>query len=479
MASLTRGVVVATSLFAMVACWSPPETRGAHEALAIYRRGAPKDGTLQVRGSAAVPEPRRAADDVSGRPLTVDAAIDLARRNSARLAELQRRVAAADAAIEAAGQRNNPDIRATSVRLARAIDTGEDPRVAPRIRFTPERPGEIAAREAEARAARSEARAEMRAEEIAIEAEVRWLFDDIVLLDAEIASAERMAGTRRKLAAQTREQLTTATTTAVDVSLADLHAVEADAYVAERRSRRALVLEALLDRIGRPAEARLQLEGNPSAWPPPSLPPESTLIETALEGSPLVASAAAHIDGATARLHREQTRRWPWFRFVEVGYEFERSNTNVPLWTVGAGIELPIFNANGGAIRQAEASKGAAQQQLAAEVEKIVRDVRARLREANAAAALVTEFRRVALPALEQASAETTRALESGGISTLRALTVEDRRCHVEVELFKLVRQYRMAVDALRRAVAGPLVSSVSSGVSDGARPNGTIDSNP
>lgn len=472
MVALTRSVVFATSLLFMSACWSPPETRGVDEALAIYRRGARAGESLEGHRLAAAPEARRATADVSDRPLTVDGAIELAKRNSARLAELSRRVAAADAAVEAAGQRSNPDLRVTNVRLARTIDRGEDPRAAPRLRFTPERPGELAAREAEARAAGRSARAEVRAEELAIEAEVRWFFDDIVLLDVEIAAAERMAEARRKIAAQTREQLATATTTAVDVSLADLHVVDSASHVAERRSRRALLVEALLDRIGRPPGARLELEGNPSAWPPAPLPSEQELMETALERSSRVVDAAARIDGANARLHREQTQRWPWFRFVEVGYEFERSDTNVPLWTVGAGIELPIFSANGGGIRQAEASRGAAKKQLEAEVERIVRDVRARLREANAAAALVTEYRKIALPALEQASTATDRALESGGIGTLRALTIEERRRHIEVELFRLVRQYRMAVDALRRAVGGPLVASVSS-ASDGVRRGG------
>jgi cobalt-zinc-cadmium efflux system outer membrane protein len=349
------------------------------------------------------------------------------------------------------------------VRLARAIDTGNDLSVTPRIRLSPERPGEISARQGEARAASREARVQVRAEELAVEAEIRWFFDDILLVDAELAASERVAATRRKLASQTREQLATATTTAVDASLADLYAIESEAQVAERRSRRSVLVAALLDRIGRASGVKLQLSGEPAAWPPPPLPSEQTLIEAALRESPRVAGSATRIDGASARVQLEQTRRWPWLRFVDIGYEFGPSNTNVPLWTVGAGVELPIFHANGDAVRTAEATKTAARRLLEAEVETIVREVRARLREANAAAALVTEFRNAALPALEQASIETARALESGGINALRALSVDERRSHIEVELLKLVRQYRTAVDALRRAVGGPLPSATSS----------------
>jgi hypothetical protein len=88
-----------------------------------------------------------------------------------------------------------------------------------------------------------------------------------------------------------------------------------------------------------------------------------------------------------------------------------------------------------------------------------VRDVRARLREANAAAGLVTEFRRVALPALERVRTDAESALRSGGVNALRVLEVDERRCHVEIELLGLIRRYRTAVDALRRAVGGPLVT--------------------
>ncbi len=459
MASLTRTAVGLSAITLVAACHPPQQTRGESEALAIYRRSVRPDQTLQFHGrsSAPVPGAEAGAGDTA---LTLDTAIALAKRNSARLAAIDARIRAADAAIEAAGQRNNPELRATNVRGGRAIDLGQFPRVVPRLRFSPERPGEIPAREAEARAASNDARAEARIEESAIEAEVRWLFDDAVLLDAEIVAAERAAATRRRLATQTRDRLTTGTATSIDVSLADLHAIEADARVVERRSRRALVVADLLDRIGRPPGTKLQLLGDPTVWPPPPLPSEQTLIETALKRSPRVSGAAARIDGASARLDLEQTRRWPWFRFVEVGYELEPSLTNVPLWTVGAGIELPIFSTNGGAIREAEASRAAAKQRFEAEVESIVRDVRGRLREANAAATMVSEFRSAALPILEHASTETARALENNTIDMLRALTIDERRFQVELQLLTLVRRYRTAVDALRRAVGGPLLSS-------------------
>lgn len=455
MAAVARVTIVAVTLLGPLACYSPGQTRGATEAIGIYQRSTREDGAPQLRGGVA--DARiGAAPDVANVPLTLEAAIALAKKSSAKLGELGARVAAADAGIEAAGQRNNPEVRATNVKVGRAIDERESLLVTPRLRIRPERPGEIAAREAEARAARDEARAALRAEEIALEAEIRWLFDDVVLLDAEIAASERVAEARRKLATQVRDELGTAMSTGVDADLTALFSVEADGEVAELRSRRALVVGILLDRIGRPG-AKMELSGDASAWPPPALPPEQALIELALRRSPAIAGSAARMDGADARLHLEEGRRWPWLNFVEVGYEIEPSRTGVPLFTVGAAIEVPIFHTNGGAVRQAEASKAASKHLLEAEVEAIVREVRARVREVDAAAALVTQFRAASLPLLERARGELDRALSAGAINAVRALTLEERTNVVELKLFRLMRRYRSSLDALRRAVGGPL----------------------
>ncbi|MDB4938442.1 MAG: hypothetical protein JWP87_5414 [Labilithrix sp.] len=468
MAAVARIALVATTLVGPLACYSPQQTGGASEALAIYQRSVRTDGAPQFRGRAGAGGPGTAEGGVHA-PLTVEVAIGLAKKNSARLGELDARAAAAEAAVLAAGQRNNPELRATNVRVGRAIDRREDPLVIPRLRFYPERPGEIAAREAEARAVAGEARAAARAEESAIEGEIRWLFEDALVLDAEIAASERAAATRDKLAAQTGDGLRSATSTAVDADLATLYAIEAGARVAELRSRRTLLIAALLDRIGRGSGTKLELAGEVGAWPPPPLPSEQVLIAAALKQSPRIVGSAARIDAANARLHLEEGRRWPWFNFAEVGYEIQPATNNVPLFTVGGGIEVPLFHMNGGAVRQAEASRSAARQGLEAEVEGIVRDVRLRLREAEAAAALVTELRAASLPVLERAQTETARALEAGAIDTIRALTVEERRNLVELELFKLVRRYRTAVGELRRAIGGPLPSP--SGIRGRAEP--------
>jgi outer membrane protein TolC len=374
MAAVTRLLLGAATLSAITACGPPPETRGSAVALGIYRRSLRPDGSVVPAGSGAGPRAGSDAGEAShDAPLSVDAAVRMAMRSSASLGELSKRVIEAEAAVDAAGQRTNPDIRVTNVRVARAIE-GEPQAVTPRLRYSPERIGEISARQAEAHAKVREARAAVHAEQIAIEMEVRWLFDEIVLLDAEIAATERMAAAQRRRAEQAQDQVATSTVTAVDASLADLRAVEAEARTAERRSRRALALGELLDRMGLPAGAEPRLEGNAEVWPPTPLPSEQTLIESALDRSPVVAGAAAQIDGASARARLERTRRYPWFRFVEVGYELaprsivngQPLETTIPPLTVGAAVELPILSTNEGGVRRAEAAGDAAKRHLEA-----------------------------------------------------------------------------------------------------------------
>lgn len=474
-------VAILAGLTSLTGCHAAPMTDGSAEAIAAYRAAVrsevARDAAMREAGGSSVRpatgsagaaarlgagsgdarglDGTRDARTVVDAPLDADRAVVLAKKNSARVAELGARVAERGAAIEAAGQRKNPELRVTQIRVARVLD-GEG-RAAPRLRFSPERPGELDARIAEARADEAEARAALALEERAIEAEVRWLFDDVLLLDAEIAAADRMASARRDLAARGRERVANATGTPVDASLAELSAIEADEASASRRARRALALDALCERIGVAPSDDLRLAGDSFAWPPPPLAPESVLVERALRQSARIASAAARVDGTAARLHAEEIKRWPWFTFVDIGYAFSPESPAGLGWTVGAGIDVPIFQTNGGAVRAAEAGHAASRRGLSAEAERTVREVRSQIREVEAAAALVSAFRHDAEPAIVRARAEAAHALAASAIDANRAFAVEERAAHVELRLLDLVRRYRLAVAALRRVVGGTL----------------------
>lgn len=459
-------VLPAALLPALVGCAAPLQAPGSERAIALYRESLGPKGALSFRREEALRRgaARSAASppDAAPRVLTVDDAISLAKKNSARLAALESGAAAAEAGALAANRHKNPELRISQLRLDQFVEGAPQARAA--LRFSPDRPGEIDADVAEARATQAEAQSGARAEVIAIESDVRWLFDDVALLDAEIAAAHAVAEARRSLAEQMKSRLAASEATAIDEAMAELSAVEAEADVAELRARRSEVLGALLDRIGLDPKATVEVVGEPPlAWPPADLPSEQALVEEALRRRPEVAIASARIDAADARIFAERSKRWPWLSFVELGYQFTPETRMTGLgWTLQAGVELPIFDTNRAGVAASEGARSASQRALAGEVEAVTREVRLYLREAEATRALVTELRARVLPASERAAHARRRALEGRTVDVIEALSVDAQRVKVELRLLGLIRRYRTAVSELRRAVGGRLPSRAS-----------------
>lgn len=462
--------LLAPLCLALAGCYTPLQTAGSDRAIALYHEGRSSSGALALRrndsdsdsdspkhaaSAAGSPDTARSVD-AELHVLTADKAVALAKDNSARLAALESRATAAAAVVAATDQYQNPVLTLSNLHLDDMVDG--KPRVRTALKIPLPRPGEIAAKVAAARATEATARAAALAEALAIEADVRWLFDNVVLLDAEIAAAEAVAGARRELAARMKERLAAAEATKIDEAMVELAATLAEQDSAEWRAQRAQAQSDLLDRLGLDPAATVHLVGDrTAAWPPPALPTEEALVETALRLRPEIQIAAARIDGADARVHIESANRLPWLSSVEVGYDFAPDTDAGLGWVFRAGIDLPIFNSNRAALGAATSARTAEKRALAGDVERVAREVRLCLREANAAEALVTEFRRQALPVAERAGIETKRALDDRGIDVMRSLSVDEHRVLVELRLLRLVRRYRTAVSDLRRAVGGSL----------------------
>ncbi|WP_437331479.1 TolC family protein [Sorangium sp. So ce394] len=438
----------------LAACAAPAQLEGSERAIALYREARAAEAQAEPRGGAGLGAGRRAAP----RELSADEAVAMAKERSATLAMMRAREATARARVDAdaAGTYRNPEIRVSQLRLDQVLD--HEPRLAAGVRIRPPRPGEAGAAADVARADVDVARAETRVSELELEAEVRWLFDDVLLLDAEIEALEAVAATRRRLADQERARVSAAQGTAVDEAMAALSAAVAEEDGAAPRARREVARAALLERVGVDPAAPVRLVGEPVASAPlVALASEEALIEAALRNRPEIALAAAEIDGAGAEGALARATRWPWLSFIEFGYEFSPATRDPLGWTLEAGLELPLFDTRSSEIAAADAGAIAAQRTLAAEVQRVAREVRDRLREARAAGALVEEFRARALPAVERAGIEVARALESRQIDAVRALSLEERRAAAQVKLLKLVREYRTALAELRVVVGGPL----------------------
>lgn len=461
-----RGLVVAVvAVAALVGCVGPVPASGGDRAVAIYRERLRPSGARAAAGTgeeglaggasagAAAPAPES---------LTADEAVTLAKARSAALAAWEARADAATAKVAAAGALENPQLRVSQLRLDQIAAGKPEERTA--LRVSVPRPGEIEAKVAVARAEEAEARARAHAEAIAIEADVRWLFDDVVLLEAQIAAADAVAEARRAVADRMKTRLDASEATALEEAMAAMAAVDAEQDRAELAADRSAARAALLERLGLDAGAGVQLVGAPlDAWPPAPLPGEPALVEEALRRRPEIEVAAARVDASDARASLERAKRWPWFSFLEAGYQV---GPGIPAglgWTFQAGVEVPILDTNRAGVAAADAAQAAAKKALDAAVERVAREVSLRLRAARDAATLVTELRARALPVTARAETVVKRALEGQNVDVVRALTVDERRVVLELRLLRALRRHRVAVAELRRAVGGPLPSERAS----------------
>lgn len=444
-------VLIAVSALALAGCAIPVRSSGRDDALRLYHD--------QMRTEDARPGSADAADQgpvVIPSELTVDAAITIAKDRSAKLVELKARADQAKAQVGVAASLQNPELQVQGLRLDQILDG--QPRERTTVKVPLPRPGEVDARIAAAQADEATATAALRAAELEIEADVRWLFDDVLLLDAQIKAADAVVAARDAVAVQMKARLDAQQATALDETMAAITAAEAVEDRVALAALRSASRARLFVQLGMPADADVKIVGAPpETWPPPPLPEERPLIELALQRRPEIEAAIAKMDSADARTYAEQVKRWPWLTFVELGYAVGPNVKEGLGFTFQAGVELPIFNTNSKGVAAAEAGQRAAKANLANAVQTVSRDVRVRREAARVAEQQVTELKTRVLPASGRAGAEIQKALSGHDVDVVLALMVDVRRVRVELLYLDAIRRYRAAVSDLRRSVGGSL----------------------
>lgn len=428
---------------ALAGCFAPQRTPPGERALALHER-------------TITPPVTPSADDLAPATLSIDEAVARAKRRSARLALAAARVHTAEARTAESGALKNPEVRVQNLRLDQAI--AEAPRASTAVRVFPPRPGENDARTAAARAIENAARAELRAEELAEEGEIRWMFQEVLLFEEEMGVAGEAAGSRRALSEAVRARATASLATRVDEAYADLAAAEAAADLASVKSARDAAFAALMDRVGLRPDAGVRLVGDGAdARALPALPDETALIAAALRARPEIVVSASRVDAADAAAYVERAQRWPWFSFLQVGYDVGPGVRDGLGFSFAAGIDVPVLDTHADGVARAEAERSEAQRRLEAQVESIAREVRERLREARAARELLASFEASATPVAVAAAEAAKEALAAGQIDLVRMHLVEERRAAVAMQRLRLVRRYRLAIAALGVAAGGAL----------------------
>lgn len=428
-------------------CYTPSTTSAPDRAIAVYR--AAKERRAASRSAAH-------REDGGTLTLSLERAVELARENSAEVAEMNARVATARALAEEEGQLDNPEIRVSPVQLDRLLK--DRPEVSVGLRVPLPRPGEIDAKVAGVRGQERAARAEAEAAARRAEAEARWAFESVQLYDAEIQAAEEEVSARAKLVEAVKARVERAIATRVDEALARMSSAESSQEAQNLRALRAVALGELLDVTGLPASTTLRLEGAPVDTDRlPELPGEEALIEEALKSRPELAIAAARIDAASAAVYIERAKRWPWLSFVQLGYDFEPGVRDGLGWTFSAAVEVPLLSLNNGGAAYADAEAKEAKLAFASEVGRVAREVRELFRQARAARELALSFKGGALPAADEAAEAIKSALDAGQSDMTRVAFVEERRSAVRRRRLDRVRRYFEVVAELRAAVGGRL----------------------
>ncbi|HSO33826.1 MAG TPA: TolC family protein [Labilithrix sp.] len=225
---------------------------------------------------------------------------------------------------------------------------------------------------------------------------------------------------------------------------------------AEARARAELVADssaALAYWLGRDPTVVLHVAGAPPDAR--ALPPVTALFGR-LEAHPLFARAAARSRAATALIDVQKSQAWPTFG-VQLGATL--ADRSAPANNLSAGLvfDVPVFNWNGPAIKQAQsgavqvvAESGAATARLRSNLVSAYANLKAAMARADAAEQEV-------LPASQIAADLTRDAYQSGAVDLSAVLVAEKALADAKQAAFDAVAQRGRAVAALERALGGPL----------------------
>jgi hypothetical protein len=384
-----------------------------------------------------------AAPDLPRQP--IDVAVELAWANDAKLGQLDLAARVAARLEAGAGLIANPELRLGDDLLH--ANAGKDGYAAA-VRWSPPRPGQLAAEAAVASGATGQARMEAERRRSKLAAFVRLAYVDTIMLGRLAGVEAQRVALERERAAVVERLIILGTRNQLDRTAARLRITEAGAKQGKlllTLNRRREELEALVGR----ADLELVV---------PDFTPLATrwddLRATALRERPeLIATAfAEHEAGARGRLAAQQA--WPWFSFVQVGVGFDRDLANDGA-QVQVGIEVPLAD-NGDAQRAAALEQVHFQRR---EGQRLILQAQAALDRAHAAFV-------AALAARSNGAVETTAALaEADAVITgamaqgADPLALADLRLDVlSLQVVVLEREWEVARTgvALLRALRAP-----------------------
>lgn len=206
--------------------------------------------------------------------------------------------------------------------------------------------------------------------------------------------------------------------------------------------------------LGRDPAVVMHVTGAPPDARP--LPPLATL-SARLESHPLFARAAARSRAAVARVGVEKSQAWPTFG-VQLGATLADRNPP-PENNLSAGLvfDVPVFNWNRPAIRQAESGVAQVAAESSAATARLRSDLVSAYAALKAAMARADAAEQEVLPASQIAADLTRDAYQTGAVDLSAVLVAEKTLVDAKQSAFDAAAQRGRALAALEHALGGSL----------------------
>lgn len=407
--------------------------------LLVFLPAATLGGPIDWRlGQAAASEPAG--------ELSIAQAVRLALRQNPELAVLRKGRAAAEGEVAEARAFADPELRSGPLDLDDDGIRARNYNLA--LRWAPPRWGERGERTRQARGRVEEIDAEIAAAEQRLAAEVRSLFVEIVILEAQIREAEASIAVRRRMVSLLEAQVEAGAKGLSDRTLAELALADARSLPSSLRLERRLRLARLNDKLGLPPGRELTLQADRSLleFEPRSLD-EDGLLGRAFAARSELTAAAARCEQARAALGLRRRQRYPWFSFLQVSREFGFRNA-AEVWGFRFGIDLPVFKWSSGMLARPQADLERCQLELEAARGRValeIEEVLAGLRERGAELELYLKETR---PAADRVVEVAAQAVAAGQAEELERLSAEARRLqHRQAYLARLLEYRRLEIE--------------------------------
>jgi cobalt-zinc-cadmium efflux system outer membrane protein len=380
------------------------------------------------------------AAENGGGTITLDGIGDRVRRHNPQLAAARLRIEEARGRLDQAGRLANPELDFDFVQNVRAPERGFRIELLQRFPLT----GRLRLEKAVSRAELAAAEAEVRDVERKLVAEARSLAVKLLSLRQQHALRGKQLSTSRELADFMLKRVETGEASLVDAAQAQLERGQIESALLLLESERAALLGELRPLLGMRAPGPLEIAGG---LPMPGVAPKTA-------GGPAGRGdfqAAQH--GADAARENAALARANKWADIGAGLTAEHTRTeDAPvgferdtLLGVKFSLPLPLWNANEGRIREANAAAVRAEKEVGALAAQIRGEVAAALGEMAGLARVASSVADDLIPQSQRIEDQLRTSYGIGQTAFTEVVRARGRRFDLEVQLATVLRDYHLA----------------------------------